>query len=64
MLSDLSGLWTQVSGAIQRGEHIGAPSSKLLTDNVLNIFERRYARFAKVLPAGRAREEILANIAR
>ena len=29
-----------------------------------DVFERRYARFARVLPAGRAREEILANIAR
>ena len=64
ILSELSDTWSQVSGAIQRGEHIGAPSSKLLTDTVLNVFERRYARFAKVLPAGKAREEILANIAR
>ena len=54
-LDELSDIWARVSGAIQRGERIGAPSSKPLTDTILNIFERRYTRFARVLPAGRAR---------
>jgi hypothetical protein len=64
LLTELADIWGKVSGAIQRGEHIGAPSSRHLTDVVLNLFERRYTRFAKVLPAGRVREEILANVAR
>jgi hypothetical protein len=64
LLTELADAWGKVSGAIQRGEHIGAPVTKHLTDVVLTLFERRYTRFAKVLPAGRAREEILANVAR
>jgi hypothetical protein len=64
LLKELSAVWADVTGAVGRGEHIGAPSSLLLTELLLNIVERRYARFALVLPAGRAREEILANVAR
>ena len=64
LLTELADVWGKISGAIQRGEHIGAPLSKHLTDVVLSLFERRYTRFVKVLPAGRVREEILANVAR
>ncbi len=64
VLSELTVAWASVSGAIQRGEHVSAPASKNLTDLVLIVFERRYARFARVLPAGVVREEILANVAR
>ena len=64
MLDELATTWADVVGAIQRNEHVAAPTTRLLTELVLNFVERRYSRFALVLPAGRVREEILANIAR
>ena len=64
MLDELATTWADVVGAIQRNEHVAAPTTRLLTETVLNFVERRYSRFALVLPAGRVREEILANIAR
>jgi hypothetical protein len=64
LLDELATSWSDVVGAIQRNEHVAAPTTRLLTELVLNFIERRYSRFALVLPAGRVREEILANVAR
>ena len=63
-LDELRSAWEAVSTAARRLEHVGAPAVQNLTDLFVVFLERRYARFAVVLPAGRPREEILANVAR
>ena len=62
MLDELQVAWTAVSGAVSRGEHISGPAARNLTDLLLHLFERRYARFAgfsRVLKAGDSRKEVL-----
>ena len=56
--------WTDVSLAVERSENIGAPAISSLFDIMNTCLERRYDRFACFLPAGRLREEVLANVAR
>ena len=64
LLDELRATWTIVKTASYRLEHVGSPAIQNLFEQFLFLLERRYARFAAVLPAGRAREELLANIAR
>jgi hypothetical protein len=64
LLDQLREAWTSVNAACRRLEHVGSPAVLHLTDQFLLLLERRYARFAIVLVAGPAREEILANVAR
>ena len=63
-LDELATAWEAVSTAARRLEHVGAPAIQNLIDLFVVLLERRYVRFAAVLPAGRPREEILANVAR
>jgi hypothetical protein len=64
LLDDLRVAWDIVHSASLRLEHVGGPAVQHLIDQFTVLLERRYARFATVLPAGRPREEILANVAR
>ena len=64
LIDDLRSAWDAVNSACHRLEHVGGPAVQHLIDQFTVLLERRYGRFAKVLPAGRPREEILANVAR
>lgn len=64
LISDLRTSWQEVRAAAFRREHVGAPAISGLIDLLLAVLERRYARLATVLPAGRVREEVLCNVAR
>lgn len=64
LLLELCDSWAAVGGAIHSSKQIGGQAAWNLTDLLLNVFERRNVRFAKVLPAGSVREEILAYVAR
>ncbi len=64
LLDQLREAWTWVNSASRRLEHVGGPAIQYLIDQFTILLERRYARFAIVLTAGHAREEVLANIAR
>ncbi len=55
LLQELSSAWETVSTAAYRLEHVGDPAIQHLFDQLYLLLERQYARFAIVLPAGRAR---------
>jgi hypothetical protein len=64
LLDELRTAWDIVNSASLRLEHVGGPAVQNLLDLFFQLLERRYVRFAVVLPAGAVREETLANIAR
>jgi hypothetical protein len=62
--TELREAWTSLRGQLARDEHVGAPVITAIFDLLQAYLERRYSRYALVLPAGRLREEVLANVAR
>jgi hypothetical protein len=62
--TELLEAWTSLTAQVARNEHVGAVSIRAVFDLVEVFLERRYKRYATVLPAGRLREEVLANVAR
>jgi hypothetical protein len=62
--SELHEAWTGLTAQVARNEHVGAVSIRAVFDLVEVFLERRYKRYATVLPPGRLREEVLANVAR
>ena len=62
--TELLEAWTGITEQVARNEHVGAVSIKAVFDLVEVFLERRYTRYATVLPEGRLREEVLANVAR
>jgi hypothetical protein len=62
--TELHDAWSGLTAQIARNEHVSALSIKAVFDLVEVFLERRYTRYATVLPAGRLREEVLANVAR
>ena len=64
MIKELGDAWANLIGAVDRNENVGAPTITALFDQVYNFLERRYVRFVIILPQGRLREEVLANVAR
>jgi hypothetical protein len=64
MLKELRTSWDLLSQAVELRQHVGAPASSTLFARVFALLERRYERFAAILSPGRAREEVLANVAR
>lgn len=62
--TELLEAWSGITDQVARNEHVGAVSIKAVFDLVEVFLERRYARYATVLSAGRLREEVLANVAR
>ena len=64
MVTELRLAWANLTGAVDRNENVGAPTITALFDQVYNFLERRYGRYVIILPQGRLREEVLANVAR
>jgi hypothetical protein len=62
--TELREAWLSLRGQIARDEHVGAPVISAIFDLLQVYLDRRYARYALVLPPGRLREEVLANVAR
>jgi hypothetical protein len=62
--TELRDAWLSLRGQIARDEHVGAPVISAIFDLLQVYLDRRYARYALVLPPGRLREEVLANVAR
>ena len=63
-LRELQTSWSAVTRAFESNQQIGAPASSALFTRVFNLLARRYERYAAILPPGRVREELLANVAR
>ncbi len=61
---ELNTAWLSLSAQVSRCEHVGAPAIAAIFELVEVFLEWRYTRYAAVLPAGRLREEVLANVAR
>ncbi len=49
MVSALRTAWSDLTGAIDRNENIGAPAVTAIFDLVYSFLERRYTRFATIL---------------
>jgi hypothetical protein len=64
MIKGLREAWTNLIGAVDRNENVGAPTITALFDLVYNFLERSYGRFVIILAQGRLWEEVLANVAR
>ena len=64
ILADLRRHWAEVVEAATRARGINSVTIHNIVEGLHIILERRYARFAALFPAGRAREEVLANTAR
>ena len=64
LLSDVRTSWDDARNCILLERSIGLPTLTNITSGVSLLMERRYFRFAQVLAAGDAREEILAHTAR
>jgi hypothetical protein len=64
MVSAFRTAWSDLTGAIDRNENIGAPAVTAIFDLVYSFLERRYTRFTTILTPGRLRDEVLANVAR
>ena len=62
--ADLASSWNAVLGDIRHGHAVSSVSSCNFTENLLEVLERRYARFHDLISAGPVREELLANCAR
>jgi hypothetical protein len=62
--SDLAASWNAVLGDIRFGHAVSSVSSCFFTENLLDVLERRYARFHELIAKGPIREEVLANCAR
>jgi hypothetical protein len=62
--SELHEAWSSLTAQVARSEHVGALCIKAVFDLLEVFLERRYKRYATVLPPGRLREEVLANVAR
>jgi hypothetical protein len=64
LVSELRDAWSNLAGAIERNENVGAPTVTAIFDLVYVFLERRYERCSLILSPGRLREEVLANVAR
>ncbi len=64
LVTKLRDAWSNLAGAVDRNENVGAPTVTALFDLVYVFFELRYERCVLILPQGRLREEVLANVSR
>jgi hypothetical protein len=64
LVNELRDAWSNLTGAVERNENVGAPTVTAIFDLVYVFLERRYERCSLILSPGRLREEVLANVAR
>jgi hypothetical protein len=64
LVNELRDAWSNLAGAVERNENVGAPTVTAIFDLVYVFLERRYERCSLTLSPGRLREEVLANVAR
>jgi hypothetical protein len=64
LVNELRDAWSNLAGAVERNENVGAPTVTAIFDLVTIFLERRYERCSLTLSPGRLREEVLANVAR
>jgi hypothetical protein len=64
LVSELREAWSNLAGAVERNENVGAPTVTAIFDLVYIFLERRYERCSLTLSQGRLQEEVLANVAR
>jgi hypothetical protein len=64
LLAELQRHWAEVLEAVKAERNINTVTIHAIEENIVMLFERRYARFAAVFKPGKVREEVLANTAR